>query len=94
MIQSTKGKLIKQVLTGSPGKGFPVKVFNFVLRKVAMIEVAAALEDLRKSPANHLEKLSGGRAGQYSIRIDMKWRICFTWGQNGPENLEITDYHD
>ena len=94
MIQSTKGKLIKQVLTGSPGKGFPGNVFNVALRKVAMIDAAAALEDLRVPPANHLEKLSGDRAGQHSIRINKQWRICFTWGQNGPENLEITDYHD
>ena len=93
-MQSIKGKVIKQVLSGSPGKGFSVNVFNVALRKVAMIEAVAALEYLRTPPANHLEKLSGNRAGQHSIRINDKWRICFTWGQNGPENLEITSRHD
>ena len=93
MIQSTKGKLIEQVLSGRPRKGFPAGVFNIALRKVAMIEAAVVLEDLRVPPANHLEKLSGDRKGQHSIRINDQWRICFIWGESGPENVEITDYH-
>lgn len=93
MIQSTKGKMIEQVLSGRPGKGFPADVFNVASRKVAMIHAAVTLDDLRVPPANRLEKLSGNRKGQYSIRINDQWRICFKWGKKGPENVEITDYH-
>lgn len=58
-----------------------------------MIDAAAALGDLRSPPGNQLEKLSGDRHGQGSIRINDPWRICFTWGDTGPENVEIVDYH-
>lgn len=93
MIQSTKGNLIEQVLNGKPGKGFPSGVFKVAVRKVSMVHAAATLEDLRVPPANRLEKLSGDRAGQHSIRINNQWRVCFVWGANGPENVEIVDYH-
>jgi proteic killer suppression protein len=63
------------------------------LRKLDMIDAAAALGDLRSPPGNQLEKLSGDREGQWSIRINDQWRICFTWGDTGPENVEIVDYH-
>jgi proteic killer suppression protein len=60
------------------------------------IEQAEVLEDLRNPPGNHLEKLRGDRSGQYSIRINLKWRICFEWDDDRQEafNLEIVDYHD
>lgn len=93
MIQSVKGKLINQVLAGKAGKGFPSDLFRVAVRKVAMLEAAAKLDDLRVPPANHLEALSGDRKGQYSIRINGQWRICFIWTENGPENVEIVDYH-
>lgn len=93
MIQSTKGDLIEQVLTGRPGKGFPADIFKVALRKVAMIEAAHALDDLRAPPGNRLEALKGDRDGQHSIRINGQWRICFKWGEAGPENVEIVDYH-
>ena len=51
------------------------------------------MEDLRVPPGNRLEKLNGDRVGQYSIRINQKWRICFEWTSAGPENVEIVDYH-
>jgi toxin HigB-1 len=62
-------------------------------RKLAMLDAAETLADLRVPPGNRLEKLSGGRAGQHSIRINRQWRICFTWTDAGPEDVEITDYH-
>lgn len=93
MIQSTKGDLIEQVLIGRPGKGFPADIFKVALRKVAMIEAAHALDDLRAPPGNRLEALKGDRDGQHSIRINGQWRICFKWGESGPENVEIVDYH-
>ena len=61
-------------------------------RKLQMLHAAAKLDDLRIPPANRLEALSGNRKGQYSIRINRQWRICFNW-QDGAENVEIVDYH-
>jgi toxin HigB-1 len=61
-------------------------------RKLAMLDAAEALGDLRVPPGNRLEKLAGDRAGQYSIRINRQWRICFRWPEAGPEDVEIVDY--
>jgi proteic killer suppression protein len=65
------------------------------LRKLRMLSNAHAVNDLRSPPASMLEKLSGEREGQYSIRINDQWRICFEWprGSPGPVNVEIVDYH-
>ncbi len=62
-------------------------------RKLAILDAAETLADLRVPPGNRLEKLTGDRAGQYSIRINQQWRICFTWSDAGPEEAEIVDYH-
>ena len=62
-------------------------------RKLAMLDAAEILADLRVPPGNRLEKLAGNRAGQHSIRINRQWRICFSWSDAGPENVEIVDYH-
>ena len=93
MIRSTKGKLILDVLNGRPGKGFPAGIFDVATRKVTMLETAATLNDLRVPPANRLEALKGNRKGQHSIRINDQWRVCFIWTDDGPEDVEITDYH-
>ena len=64
-------------------------------RRLAILNAAPSLETLRALPSNRLEALRGDRAGQYSIRINQQWRVCFEWpdGQNGPSNVEIVDYH-
>jgi toxin HigB-1 len=62
-------------------------------RKLVMLDSAVTLGDLAASPGNRLEKLSGDRAGQYSIRINGQWRICFIWKDDGPHDVEIVDYH-
>jgi toxin HigB-1 len=64
-------------------------------KRLRLLESAVGLEDLLRLPSNKLEALSGDRRGQYSIRINEKWRICFAWpeGADGPENVEIVDYH-
>jgi toxin HigB-1 len=62
-------------------------------RKLAMLDAAETLTDLIIPPGNRLEKLTGDRAGQYSIRINQQWRICFVWTDAGPEDVEIVDYH-
>lgn len=63
--------------------------------KLDRVEIAPSLKDLAALPGNRFEALSGGRKGQYSIRINDQWRICFEWpkGSPGPENVEIVDYH-
>lgn len=61
--------------------------------KLVMLNNAATLTDLRIPPGNRLEQLRGDRAGQYSIRVNQQWRICFRWTEAGPEDVQITDYH-
>ena len=58
-----------------------------------MLDAAEIVGELRVPPGNRLEKLAGDRAGQYSIRVNQQWRICFRWTDAGPEDVEITDYH-
>jgi proteic killer suppression protein len=63
------------------------------LIKLDLLAAAASLDDLRTPPGNRLEALKGGRKGQHSIRINQQWRICFVWTPNGPDRVEIVDYH-
>jgi proteic killer suppression protein len=93
VIRSVKGKLIEQVLSGKPGKGFAGDIFRVAVRKVAMLEAAKVLDDLRVPPANKLESLEGDRKGQHSIRVNDQWRVCFVWTDRGPELVELVDYH-
>lgn len=73
------------------------RVFNNFLsvatRKLTMLDNAVSINDLRSPPANRLEKLVGDREGQYSIRINDQFRICFIWGNDGAYDVEIVDYH-
>jgi proteic killer suppression protein len=62
-------------------------------RKLRQIEIAGRLDDLRVPPGNRLEALKGDRSGQYSIRINERWRVCFSWKEAGAEDVEIVDYH-
>jgi proteic killer suppression protein len=62
-------------------------------RKLRQLEIAGRLHDLRVPPGNRLEALKGDRAGQYSIRINDQFRVCFVWTPAGPEKVEIVDYH-
>ena len=68
-------------------------VASVARRKLDMLESAADLLDLRSPPGNRLEALNGDRAGQHSIRINHRWRICFIWADCGAERVEIVDYH-
>lgn len=63
------------------------------LRKLRQLEIAGALQDLRVPPGNRLEALKGDREGQYSIRVNDQYRICFSWTEGGAEHVEIVDYH-
>jgi toxin HigB-1 len=61
--------------------------------KLVLINAAESIKDLRVPPGNRLEKLAGNRAGQYSVRVNDQWRICFTWSASGADNVELVDYH-
>ena len=92
MIQSFRRKKTQALFEGVRGpklKGFE----KIALRKLDMLDAAADLKDLRIPPGNRLEPLKGNRKGQHSIRINRQWRICFQWTKNGPEDVEIVDYH-
>jgi len=74
-------------------KTLPVELRKIALRKFYFLDNAVNLMDLRIPPSNKLERLSGGREGQYSIRINDRYRICFIWTKKGPKQVEIVDYH-
>jgi len=93
MIKSFKCKDTQKVFDGIMAKRFPTDIQQRALRKLVMLDAAATVDDLRIPPSNHLEKLTGNRAGQYSIRINDKYRICFEWLDDAAENVEIVDYH-
>jgi toxin HigB-1 len=70
-----------------------VNIEPVAMRKLAMLNRAGRLEDLRVPPGNRLEVLKGDRAGQHSIRVNDQLRVCFVWTTDGPEDVEIVDYH-
>jgi proteic killer suppression protein len=79
--------------TKAARKTCPREIWKVAQRKLAMIEAAAMITDLRMTPGNALEKLKRDRAGQQSIRINDQYRICFVWTEKGADDVEITDYH-
>lgn len=93
MIESFKCKETKKVFERESSGKFPYEIQRIAMRKLWMLDAATGINDLRVPPSNHLEKLRGNREGQYSIRINLKWRICFNWHEGGAKNIEIIDYH-
>ena len=69
------------------------RILRTALRKLAVLDAAVTLDDLRSPPGNRLEALRGDRSGPHSIRINDQWRICFVWTAGGPRDVEIVDYH-
>ena len=92
MIISYRDKQTEALANGRPVPRF-ASFERIALRKLRQLEIAARLEDLRVPPGNHCELLKSDRAGQMSIRINDKWRICFVWTLAGPEDVEIVNYH-
>jgi proteic killer suppression protein len=92
MIRGFKDKRTEKFFAGEPVKEFS-GFRKSAERKLIMLDSAAQLRDLASPQANRLEKLKGDRAGQHSIRINDQWRICFLWKDDGPYEVEITDYH-
>ena len=92
MILSFKDKQTEALASGRRVQRF-ASFERIALRKLRQLEIAGRLEDLRVPPGNNLEKLNGDRAGQMSIRINDKWRVCFKWTAAGPADVEIVNYH-
>ena len=72
---------------------FALPIQKAAMRKLLLLDAAESLHDLRVPPGNRLEKLAGDREGQYSIRINDQWRLCFTWAGGDAHEVEIVDYH-
>jgi proteic killer suppression protein len=66
---------------------------NVIMRKLDMLDAAPSLDALRSPPGNRLESLKADRVGQFSIRVNDRWRVCFVWTEGGPDRVEIVDYH-
>jgi len=93
MIQSFKCKETAKVFEIGYSKKFPSTILKSAIVRLAMLNRSGTIDDLRIPPSNHLEKLSGDRKGQYSIRINEKYRVCFRWEENHAKDVEIVDYH-
>jgi proteic killer suppression protein len=93
MIVSFRDGETKKIWLGLRSRRLPPTIQPAALRKLRLLNAARRLEDLRLPPANRLEALRGGRQGQWSIRINDQWRICFRWTQGGADGVEIVDYH-
>lgn len=77
----------------NPPRRVPPELRHHLYRKLQMLDAAFDLRDLRIPPSNHLEKLKHDRAGQYSIRVNDQWRLCFAWTLEGAKEVEFCDYH-
>jgi proteic killer suppression protein len=93
VIKSFKDGETERIYARERSRKLPADIQQTALRKLRMINNAKTISDLRIPPANRLEKLSGNRAGQFSIRINDQWRICFEWKDGDAINVEIADYH-
>ena len=92
MIQTFRCKDTRSVFEGRHPKRFRA-IEVVATRKLAMLDAAKTLDFLRSPPGNRLEALKGERVGQWSIRINDQWRVCFVWTEAGPAEVEIVDYH-
>jgi proteic killer suppression protein len=93
LIRSFANKDTQRVFQRLTSKRLSIEVQRTAYRKLIIIDAAEAINDLRIPPGNRLEKLKGDRDGQFSIRINDQWRICFCWKDDDAYEVEITDYH-
>lgn len=93
MIRSYKDKLTRSIAEGTVKKGFPVQLVRRAQLLLNALDAAAELDDLRFPPGNRLHALEKDRKGQYSLSINMQFRICFRWVDGSAEDVEIVDYH-
>ncbi|MEO1672132.1 MAG: type II toxin-antitoxin system RelE/ParE family toxin [Cyanobacteria bacterium J06631_2] len=97
MILSSKNQGSKDIFDGKDTKSArqicPQSIWKVARKKLDQLDFAASLNDLRSPPKNKLEALEGDRRGQYSIRINNQYRICFIWSDDGVEEIKVVDYH-
>jgi proteic killer suppression protein len=92
VIKSFADRETEALFNHQVSRAFPRDIQRTALKRLRHLNAATRLQDLASPPGNRLEKLSGDRLGQYSIRINDQWRVCFTWN-DGAENVEVVDYH-
>jgi proteic killer suppression protein len=93
MIKSFRCKETEKVFSRQPSRRFPPSMQRKAYRKLILLDAAEKLDDLRIPPGNRLGKLSGDRKGQYTIRINDQFRVCFKWYEGNACEVEIVDYH-
>ena len=93
MIRSFRDKDTEAIWQRRYVKKLSPELSKLTYNKLILINAAQSINDLRVPPGNRLEKLTGNRAGQYSIRINDQWRLCFTWSTGDASNVELVDYH-
>ncbi len=93
MIRSFADRETERIWLGGRSRRLPPDIQATGLRKLRALDAAEALDDLRHPPGNRLEALGGDRRGQYSIRLNQQWRICFRWIDGQSQDVEICDYH-
>ena len=93
MIKSFRDKDTRRLFARERVSRWSAEVQKAALRKLLILDAAEELADLRVPPGNRLEKLSGDRAGSYSIRVTDRWRVCFEWRDGDAYAVEVTDYH-
>lgn len=94
MIKSFKDEETAKLFRRQFSRKLPQDIQRSARRKLELLDGADTLQDLRQPPANHLEKLSGDREGQYSMRINDQWRMCFAWRESDVSNVESVEYHE
>ena len=93
MIKNFSSKETEKLFFRHRSSAVPADLQKVAIRKLLLLDAAERVDDLRFPPGNRLEKLSGNRQGQYSIRINEQWRICFRWSGSDAYDIEIVDYH-
>ncbi len=93
MIRSFKDPQAERIFNRERSKRLPQSIHRMALKKLLLLDAAHSLRDLKVPPGNRLEKLSGDRKGQHSIRVNDQWRICFRWRNGDAHNVEIVDFH-
>lgn len=93
MIKSFRDRETEKIFSREFSRKLPSSIQRIARRKLLMLDAAVSINDLRIPPGNHLEKLSGSRQAEHSIRINDQWRICFAWNQGNAYDVSITDYH-
>ena len=93
MITSFADRETERLFQRQPVRRFPAELHRGMLRMLVQLDAVTALDELRVPPGNRLEKLKGDRAGQYSIRVNDQWRVCFRWRDGAPQDVAIVDLH-